>query len=62
MNRAHIEVAHLFQTKGFIVSIYSNKTELYNFVGQDIAELISKANIWAANQNLRIVCTFNPFN
>ena len=62
MNRAHIEVAHLFQANGFIVSIYSIDKELYNFVGQDIAELISKANIWAANQKLRIVCTINPFN
>jgi hypothetical protein len=62
MQRGHIEVSKLFQANGYIVSIYSNKTELYNFVGQDVQELLQKAQVWANNQELRIVATMQLFN
>jgi hypothetical protein len=62
MQRAHIEVSKLFQANGYNVSIYSGKTELYNFVGQDVEELIAKAVVWAENQSLRVVFTMRPFD
>ena len=62
MQRAHIEVAQLFQANGYIVSIYSLETELCNFVGQDVQELLQKAQVWADNQQLRIVATMQLFN
>lgn len=62
MQRAHIEVSKLFQANGYIASIYSGKTELYNFVGQDVEELIAKANTWAENQSLRVVFAMRLFN
>ena len=62
MQRGHIEVARLFQANGYIVSIHSGKTELYNFVGKDVQELLQKAQVWADNQKLRIVATMQLFN
>jgi hypothetical protein len=62
MKRAHIEVSKLFQANGYIASIMSQQEELYNFVGQDVEELIAKAVVWAENQNLRVVFTMRSFN